>query len=281
MDNIDRLLQGSIDMHAHYGPHPTEKLRCDALRGAQLASEAGMRAIVLKSHEYCTASLAYVVGQVVPSLAVFGAICLNSDVGGLNPAVVETSAKLGAKIIWMPTTSSNYRIKEKTYSKDGIGILDGKGKLLPVVGEILDIAKKYEMVIATGHVSVEAAFKLLDKARQKGIWRFVATHPLGMDPDEYFTLEEQCKIAAKGAFIEHCFFMEMPDFRRDPQLMIEAIRAVGAERCILTTDLGQNYNPAPAEGMRMMIGYMLKYGLSEKEIELMIKTNPAKLLGLN
>jgi len=33
--------------------------------------------------------------------------------------------------------------------------------------------------------------------------------------------------------------------------------------------------------MRMMIGYMLKYGLSEKEIELMIKTNPAKLLGLD
>ena len=45
--------------------------------------------------------------------------------------------------------------------------------------------------------------------------------------------------------------------------------------------LGQNYNPAPAEGMRMMIGYMLKYWLSEKEIELMIKTNPAKLLGLD
>lgn len=281
MDAIDRLLQGSIDMHAHYGPHPNEKLRCDALKGAQSADEVGMRAIVLKSHDYCTASLAYIVGRAVPAIAVFGAICLNSEVGGLNPAVVATSAKLGAKIIWMPTTSSNYQIKEKTYRKGGIGILDGKGKILPVVGEILDIAKQYEMVIATGHQSVEAAFTLVEKAREKGIWRLVATHPLGMDPDEYFSLEEQCKIADKGAFIEHCFFMEMPDFRRDPELMVEAIRAVGAERCILTTDLGQNYNPAPAEGMRMMIGYMLKYGLSEKEIELMVKTNPAKLLGLN
>ena len=281
MDVIDRLLQGSIDMHAHYGPHPTENLRCDALRGAQLACEVGMKAIVLKSHEYCTASLAYIVGHVVPNIEVFGSICLNSEVGGLNPNVVETSAKLGAKIVWMPTISSNYQIKEKTYRKEGISILNSKGKLLPVVGEILDIAKRYEMVIATGHVSVDGAFALVDKAKEKGIWRIVATHPLGMDPEEYFSLEDQCKIADKGAFIEHCFFMEMPDFRRDPELMVEAIRAVGSERCILTTDLGQAYNPSPAEGMRMMIGYMLKYGLKEKEIELMVKTNPAKLLDLD
>ena len=39
LDAIDRLLQGSIDMHAHYGPHPNEKLRCDALKGAQSAGE--------------------------------------------------------------------------------------------------------------------------------------------------------------------------------------------------------------------------------------------------
>ena len=48
MDAIDRLLQGSIDMHAHFGPHPTESL-CNALQGAQMAREAGMRAIVLKA----------------------------------------------------------------------------------------------------------------------------------------------------------------------------------------------------------------------------------------
>ena len=126
---------------------------------------------------------------------------MNYEAGGLNPEIVETSAKLGTKIIWMPTISSKYQIKEKTYRKDGISILDGKGKLLPVVEEILNIAKQYEMVVATGHVSVEEAFVLVDNAREKGIWRLVATHPLGMDPGEYFNLEEQRKIAEKGAFI--------------------------------------------------------------------------------
>ena len=52
-----------------------------------MACEAGMKAIVLKSHEYCTASVAYIVGQVVPNIAVFGALCLNTEAGGLNPSV--------------------------------------------------------------------------------------------------------------------------------------------------------------------------------------------------
>lgn len=281
MNAIDRLLHGSIDMHVHYGPHPSKEARFDALQGTLMASEAGMRAIVLKNHEYQTATLAYIVNQVVGNITAIGGICLNSEAGGLNPCVVETSAKLGAKIVWMPTISSNYQIQDKTNKEDGISILDCDGKLLPVVGEVLDIAKRYDMVVATGHVSVNAALVLADEARNRGLWKLVATHALGMDPGEYFRLEDQCKIADKGAFIEHCFFLAMPEFRRDPKLMAEAIRVVGAEHCILSTDLGQVYNPAPAEGMRMMIGYMLKCGLTEEEIELMVKTNPAKLLGLD
>ena len=49
MNTIDKLVQGSIDMHAHYGPDPRAERRFDALRGAQLASEAGMRAIPSQS----------------------------------------------------------------------------------------------------------------------------------------------------------------------------------------------------------------------------------------
>ena len=52
-------------------------------------------------------------------------------------------------------------------------------------------------------------------------------------------------------------------------------------RCILSTDLGQINNPAPVAGMRMMIAAMLDNGLTEKEIEIMVKTNPARLLGLD
>jgi predicted metal-dependent phosphotriesterase family hydrolase len=49
----------------------------------------------------------------------------------------------------------------------------------------------------------------------------------------------------------------------------------------MSTDLGQYYNPTPAEGMRMFMALLLKNGISEQEIEYMAKENPAKLLGLD
>jgi imidazolonepropionase-like amidohydrolase len=95
------------------------------------------------------------------------------------------------------------------------------------------------------------------------------------------SIEEQRQMAEKGAFIEHCFLCTMPlGERLDPMKIVEAVRAVGAERCILTTDLGQDVNPPPAEGMRMMVATLLTCGLSVEEMELMIKVNPARLLGL-
>ena len=279
MSIIDKLLHGSIDIHIHHGPDSISERRVDALQGARQAQEAGMRAIVLKCHEYPTAPVAYIVSQAVPDIIVLGSITLNREVGGLNPSALETSAKLGAKIAWMPTRSSTYKL-ENGSPKEGISILDGNGKLLPVVEEILDIIKSYQMVLATGHLPVAEAFVLVDEARRKGLSQIVVTHPIGLKGGTYFSLEEQCRMAEKGAFIEHCFGTTL-HWKLDPMAIVEAIRAAGAEHCILSTDLGQAFNPTPAEGMRMMIAYMLRCGLSEKDIEIMVKTNPAKLLGLD
>ena len=97
MSLIDNLLQGSIDMHIHHGPDARVERRVDALQAALQAQEAGMRAIVLKSHEYPTTPLAYIVSQIVRNIAVLGSIALDLEVGGLNTHALEVSAKLGAK----------------------------------------------------------------------------------------------------------------------------------------------------------------------------------------
>ncbi len=279
---IEKLLQGSIDMHVHHGPDPRVERRLDALQAARQAQEAGMRAIVLKSHDYPTAPLAYIVSHVVEGIAVFGSIALDLEVGGLNTHALEASAKLDAKVVWMPTITSANDMRKRTLPGEGIAILDREGELLPVVGEILDIIKSYQMVLATGHLSAPEVFALVDEARRKGLSKIVITHPLLEARGAHLSLEEQHRMADKGAFIEYCFAITMPfGTRLDPMTIVEAIRAVGAEHCIMSTDLGQAFNPAPAEGMRMMIATMLRCGLTEKEMELMIKVNPAKLLGLD
>jgi hypothetical protein len=63
--------------------------------------------------------------------------------------------------------------------------------------------------------------------------------------------------------------------------MVDIIKAVGAEQCILSTDLGQTWNPLPVEGLRMFVVTLLKYGITEDEINLMTKIDPGKLLGLS
>ncbi len=89
-------------------------------------------------------------------------------------------------------------------------------------------------------------------------------------------------LSVSEAFVEHCFGNTMPlSASLDPMTIVEAVRAVGAEHCIMSTDLRQDYHPPPAEGMRMRIVTMCQCGLSEKELELMVKVNPAKFLDLD
>ena len=281
MNTIDKILKGSIDMHAHYGPDPFAARKVDALKGAQMACNAGMRAIVLKNHQYGTAPLATIVSEAVSGIMVVGSICLNVEAGGLNPDIVEAAVKLGTKVVWMPTQSSNYDYMHNKMRTDGISILDEKGKLLPSVEKILDIAKHYEMVVATGHLPVNEVFVLAASAVKKGISKIVATHALGWHVDTYFTIEQQRQVADIGALVEYCFVTTIPEGAINPKGMVAAIKAVGVERCILSTDLGQVNNPYPVEGMGMMIASMLSCGLTEKEIEILVKTNPAKLLGFD
>lgn len=281
MNSSEELIQSSIDMHVHHAPDAHMKRSVDALQAALQAEEVGMRAIVLKSHDYPTAPLAYMANQHVRKLTVFGSLCLDFGVGGLNIEAVKISAALGAKVVWMPTLSSAYDRERRKPGSGGIKILGGEKKVVPEVEQILDIVKSYGMVLATGHVSKPEVFALVDAALEKGVDKIVITHPLETGFGAALSIDEQRQIAGNGTFIEHCFVSTLPPGNRlDPMDIVAAVRAVGAERCILTTDLGQEWNPPPAEGMRMMVDTLLRCGLTVEEIELMIKKNPARLLGL-
>ena len=97
-----------------------------------------------------------------------------------------------------------------------------------------------------------------------------------------FSKDDLVQLARNGAFIEFTFIALLAsEFRHDPAEMVDVLRTVGAEQCIVSTDLGQSFNPLPVEGLRMFLITLLKYGVTEDEISLMIKTNPEKLLGLN
>jgi len=76
-------LAGVIDIHVHCAPDSTPR-SIDAIDLARLASQRGMRGLVLKNHYQPTASLAYIVRKEVPGIEIFGGISLDLTNGGVN-----------------------------------------------------------------------------------------------------------------------------------------------------------------------------------------------------
>jgi hypothetical protein len=288
ISGIDELVRGSIDMHIHPAPDIIP-MRVDVFEVAEQAKAVGMRGVVLKSHFYPTAPLAEMVRKRVPDIGVFGSLCLDYELGGLNHFALEASAKLGAKVVWMPTLcAANSRRKMKNslgmnLEGEGFTILDEGGKLVPEIPRLLSIIKEYDMVLASGHISPPEAFALFDAAIKAGITKMVATHASNADVvDEAFTLDDQKKLAGMGVIIEHTASDIMPcDFGKNPAELAEIIRETGPEHCILSTDMGMGFTLLPTEGMRVFIVSMMNCGITADEIEAMVKVNPAKLLGLD
>ncbi|MDO8671533.1 MAG: DUF6282 family protein, partial [Dehalococcoidia bacterium] len=176
MSVIDELLEGSIDTHVHMDPDPSGERRHNAIELALSVKEAGMAGVVMKSKDYPSAPIVWAVSQFVKDVGLYGSIVLNSAVGGLNPEAVEVAARLGAKIVWMPTQTAKNDIRGS--SAKGVGVYDENGRLVPEVYDILDIVRKFDIVVATGHLGHQASFAVIDAAREKGIKKIIYTHAM-------------------------------------------------------------------------------------------------------
>ena len=280
MSNVDRVLEGAIDIHVHIAPDPLVERRADTIDVARQAQEMGMQGLVLKSHQYPTHPVAYTVSQIIPQLTLIGGIALDVEVGGLNPMAVEATAQMGGRVVWMPTYSARADRETKGLS-GGIYLLDDDGRLVPEVSAVLEVIKSHDMVLATGHISTAESMALIQGARNMGIHRLVVTHATTMTYWTGMTVEDMKALVGMGAYIEHCMHVMMPTtYRMEPKDMVKTISAIGPEKCILSTDFGQDYHPMPAEGMRMGVATMLRSGLEEVEVGMLVKDNPARLLGL-
>ena len=241
----------------------------------------GMKGVLLKSHHTLTSDRAWLVRQIEPNFEVFGSQVLNiPSTGGLNPAAVETAIGFGAKEIFMPTISAAHFLRYKGEDpRKGITILRKNGGLLPEVLQILDLIADANIILGTGHLSVDECRELVDVARKTGVRKILVTHP-EWKPTR-MPIEVQAELAGKGAMMEHCHYATTTiGGELDPQEIAAQIRAVGAEHCVMATDHGNKLIPDPIEGMNTYVEEMTKAGISMTEIEKMTKENPKMLLGI-
>ena len=273
-------LTGVIDIHVHSGPDSVPR-SIDAIDIAKLARSRGMRGLVLKNHYEPTASLAYIVRKEVPGIDIFGGISLDLTVGGVNPAAVEHMAHVAGawgRVVWMPTFDAENQVRFDKASRPFASVSKG-GRLLPEVNRVLELIAKYKMTMATGHSSAEECLLLIRASKELGIRGMVVTH--AVEAPIRMTIEQMKQAAAMGAYIEFVYHtligpkadLTIADYNR-------AIRAVGPEHCILSSDLGQADSPLHPDGLEVFFRELRAGGFTVAEIERMAKTNPAKLLGM-
>ena len=279
-DAASRSLAGAIDIHVHSAPDNTPR-SVDAIDAAKLARAAGMRAIVLKNHYDPTGGLADIVRKEVPGIEVFGGIDLNLTVGGMNPAAVEHMTQVSGgwgRMVWMSTFDAENQVR---YSKENRPFVatSRNGELLPEVKQVIGVIAKHNLVLATGHVSPDEGLMLLREGKRQGVQRMVVTH--AMNAPVLMDLPRMQAATKEGAFIEFVAgSLTTPDAGARMDRYAQAIRAIGPEFCILSSDLGQRGNALPPDGFAAFFAALRARGLSEQEVDRMSKQNPAKLLGL-
>ncbi len=275
---LDTLMEGAVDMHLHSNPDIIARKLSD-IELAKAAKEAHMAGIMLKCHYGLTAARAALVMECVHGISVFGGIVLNTMVGGLNPEAVETALKLGAKEVWMPTITSKNHLKSngKDISK-AVRILDDKGNIMPSLYPILEMIAKADVILVTGHLSVDESLKVIALAKQIGVKKILVTHP-----EWEFTLmpvKIQKQLASQGVFFERCYYAVNSAQQFPIQEIARQISVVGLETTIISTDFGQPSNDYPVVGLRKYMAGLLANGLSPRDIEIIAKKNPKALLDM-
>ncbi len=299
----DPALVGAIDIHVHLDPDapgPSGVIRAlDIFDAVALAKARGMRGFVFKTHQDAgSAGAAYLARKHAPGVEVFGRTASNYSTGGVNVAeLVHYSRIKGGwgRIFEMPTLDS-ITATTRPGSMDPANLertrpwmlmmpegtppyipVSKNGELLPEVKHLIDVLAKIRtvdshgrMVLATGHATPEEHLLLAREGRRQGL-NVLLTHP-GDIPQ----LPEAAKL---GAFIE---VTASNIYKNEAGRTAAAnlIRKIGAQSIIISTDCGQTGNVYPTDCLALAARGLRAHGVTQAELDLMYKTNPAKLLGL-
>jgi hypothetical protein len=283
---------GVIDMHVHSYPDVFGR-NMDDIDVAQLAKAKGLRGILLKNHISETASRAALVMKVVPGIEVFGGVVLNKAVGGVNPDAVEWMHRIyggRGKVVWLPTFESDKHVK--TFgSKDAKGLVVApNGQVTPEMEAILKIIARENLLLATGHVHPEEVVAVVRRGRDLGVKNMIITHGLTSVPG--LSMAQAKEVTGMGAVIEVCYlqFLAGPNApmaflthwqQIGAKQVAQAVKELGARSLVISSDLGQAGNMTHPDGLENAIGAMKREGISDADIDLMMRKTPARLLGLS
>jgi hypothetical protein len=281
-------LDGVYDLHVHSGPDLFERVG-DDVQIATMCRDAGMAGVLFKCHHESTVSRAYYASQMVPGIATFGSIIMNRFVGGIYPLAAEAALRTGAKMVFMPTVDSAYHAEKYgstgsygTYQdsalsrrSEGITVLDDRGELIPEVHALLDLVVKYGVAVATAHLSPKELDKFVRAAVDAGCKKVCLTH-VNFEKHR-LPLEKVKEYVQMGAIAEFCTPSPLGGYFSVEESK-EWMEALGSENCYISSDAGSPRKAIPPEAMRVYLWCLAGLGMSTRDLEVMSKENPRRLM---
>ncbi len=176
------------------------------------------------------------------------------------------------------------------------------GSVPPELDEMLTlVAENPHIYVDTGHVAPEEAVRIVELGKKYGYKKIVVSSSVA----KVATMEQLKSMAKMGAFIEYTlgaytaaqmiplthYYVE-PEYSSVDEGMSEevaggiqqaadAVRELGPDKCIMSTDFGRYALSTPVEGLRQFIACMLDLGIGPDDVQKMVKKNPEKLLSLD
>lgn len=291
------LVRGAYDLHVHVEPDVPRR-RTDDVTLARRFAELGLAGFGLKSHYTSTAERATIVSSLVPGVEAVGAIALNQAVGGMNALAVEIAAREGVRIVWMPTVDSpaetagrsepkpgdkvpqwarlQHELRELGLGVEPVHVTGPDGTVLPETRDVLRAVARHGLILATGHLSRDDTFAVVDAAIEEGVAEIVVTHP--EFPCQDISIDDQVALAERGCLLERCLTTPW-SAKTTWQQVFDGVRAVGVERTMFSSDLGNPDYPPVEDGLALWADRLLGAGFAEDEIRGMIVRQSRRLAG--
>jgi hypothetical protein len=238
-----------------------------------------------------TVGRTYHLHEAVQGLRIAASITLNHAVGGFRPDVVESAALQDARVLFMPTWSAMNDLKRGGFSRtlrdyirtappadssEGLTVLDQQNRLKKEVEEVLAVAREYDMIVFTGHLSPRESIALAESGLAQG--RLIFSHPDSHSVGA--TREDIVLMARLGAYVEICALGIRPEIGRiTPAQLAEIIEECSPERCVITSDYFFHWSPPSSVLIQDLVRSLMNHGIEEAAIRQMVCRNPSSLLG--
>ncbi len=290
------LLRDAIDLHCH------SDLELDATHFREREPEwswlpraeaLGVRGVVLKSHWWPTAYVVPYIKELYRGpVELWSSITLNAVCGGPELWAVEAAARLGAKVVFLPTWSArndltmggfSTRVREafptlRTTAQSGYEFIGTEGHLTATARELLAYCRDRGLTLATGHVSWRESLAFAQAADAIGFARLVFSHPLSRSVRA--PADAVRRAAELGAWIELTGTNVLPG-RMSAEDAVAWCRAAGLERVVISSDHFRPELPPPPEYFAELLSRLHAAGLREDEVRLAVVENPRRVLGID